>query len=141
MPAFPKTFYLSVKQLTIITKNQAGEVAQITAMLAKLEVNIEDIEIEKSEQQGVITLAVDKYDTALRALRNRGFQAISQDALVIRLVDKPGALAQVAARFSEQAIQLRSMHIIQRHKGFAHVSIVTNNNEKASDLLRDVLVG
>jgi len=76
----------------------------------------------------VITLSVDRYDAALKALREEGFQAITQDALLVRLEDKPGALAKIAVRFQEQAIQLRSMHIIQRRKGHAHVSIVTTDN-------------
>ena len=130
-----------MKQLTIITENRAGEVAEITAMLAALQINIEDIEIEKGEKLGVITLTVDKYDAALRALREAGFQAISQDALVVRLEDRPGALAEIAARFTREAIQLRSMHIIQRKTGHAHVSIVTTDNARAAELLKDVLVG
>ncbi|MGK0190709.1 MAG: hypothetical protein ACI9R3_006539 [Verrucomicrobiales bacterium] len=130
-----------MKQITIITENRAGEVAEISSLLAGLQVNIEDIEIEKGEELGVITLAVDNYDVALRALRDSGFQAISQDALVVRLEDRPGALAEIAARFNKEAIQLRSMHIIQRKTGHAHVSIVTTDNARAATLLRDVLVG
>ena len=130
-----------MKQITIITENRAGEVAEITALLAGLEINIVNIEIEKGEELGVITLAVDKYDAALRALREAGFQAISQDALVVRLEDRPGALAEIAARFKDEAIELRSMHIIQRKTGRAHVSIVTTDNKRASELLEDILVG
>ena len=130
-----------MKQITIITENERGEVAAITTLLAGLEINIEDIEVEKGKELGVITLAVDKYDEALRALRDAGFQAISQDALVVRLEDKPGALAEVATRFQEKSIGMRSMHIIQRRSGFAHVSIVTTDNEQAAELLRDVLAG
>ena len=130
-----------MKQITIITENKAGEVAAISGLLADLNINIEDIEVEKGESLGVITLTVDQYDPALRALREAGFQAISQDALVVRLEDRPGALAEIAARFTDEAIQLRSMHIIQRKTGNAHVSIVTTDNVRAAELLRDVLVG
>lgn len=130
-----------MKQITIITENQSGEVAAITSLLAGLNININDIQVEKGEDQGVITLAVDQYDGALRALREAGFQAISQDALVVRLEDRPGALAEIASRFKDESLQLRSMHIIQRKTGHAHVSIVTTDNERAAELLRDVLVG
>lgn len=129
-----------MKQITIITDNQSGEVAKLTNLLGDLGINIEDIEIEKGEEQGVITLTVDKYDDALKAIRDEGFQAITQDAILVRLEDKPGALAQIATRFAEKDIHLRSMHIIQRRKGFAHVTIVTTDNQKASELLADVLV-
>jgi len=129
-----------MKQITIITENQSGEVARISTLLGDLQINIEKIEVEKGGEHGVITLSVDQYDEALRAIREAGFQAITQDALVVRLEDKPGALARIATRFEEQAIELRSMHIIQRSRGYTHVSIVTTNNEKAAKLLEDVLV-
>ncbi|MDF1814424.1 MAG: ACT domain-containing protein [Verrucomicrobiales bacterium] len=130
-----------MKQITIITENQSGEVATISRLLADLDINIEKFEVEKGEELGVITLTVDKYDAALRAIREAGFQAITQDALLVRLEDKPGALAKIAARFEEKAIGLRSMHIIRRRNGHAHVSIVTTDNEKAGEMLKDVLVG
>lgn len=130
-----------MKQITIITENQSGEIATISTLLAELEINIEDIELEKSEELGVIRLSVDRYDRALRAIREAGFQAITQDALLVRLEDKPGALAKVATRFEEKGIDLRSMHIMQRRRGHAHVSIVTSDNERAAELLGDVLVG
>ena len=129
-----------MKLITIITENQAGEVATITNLLADLHINIEEIEVEKGEELGVITLSVDRYDTALKAIREAGFQAITQDALLVRLEDKPGALAEIASRFEEKAIDLRSIHIIQRRNGRAHVSIVTTNNDRAAGLLKDVIV-
>lgn len=130
-----------MKQITIITENQSGEVAQISTLLGDLDINIDDIEVEKDEEHGVITLTVDKYDEALKAIREAGFQAITQDALLVRLEDKPGALAQIATRFEEKEIDLRSIHIIQRRKGYAHVTIVTTDNEKACEMLKDVIVG
>jgi histidine decarboxylase len=130
-----------MKQIIIITDNQSGDVATISTLLGDLDINIEEIEVEKSEELGVITLSVDRYDAALRAIRQAGFQAITQDALLVRLEDKPGALAKIATRFEEKSIELRSMHIIRRRNGRAHVSIVTTNNEKAAELLNDVIVG
>lgn len=130
-----------MKQITIITDNQSGELAQISSILGDLNININDIEYENDDDHGVITLTVDNYDVALKAMREAGFQAVTQDALLVKIKDQPGALAKVATRFEEKEIVLRSMHIIQRKKGFAHVSIVTNDNAKASQLIKDILVG
>ena len=130
-----------MRQITIITENQSGELTQISSILGDLNINIDDIEYENDDDHGVITLTVDHYDTALKAIREAGFQAVSQDALIVKIEDQPGALAKVATRFQEKSIVLRSMHILQRKKGFAHVTIVTNDNEQAAELLKDILVG
>lgn len=130
-----------MKQLTIIVRNTPGQLADVTQVLAAHDVNIEEIDAERMDELGVITMAVDRYDEALRALSEAGYQAISQDALVIRIEDRPGALARIAARFKDAGINLRSMHIIHRGDGMSLVSIVTSENALAEPLVRDVLVG
>ncbi len=130
-----------MKQLTVITRNVPGQLADITALLADAGINIEDIEADGATEKGVITLTVDRYNLAMEVLSEAGFQAVTDDALVVRLADKPGALAEIALRFKDAALNLRSMHIIQREDGHSLASIVTDDNAKAAELVRDVLVG
>ena len=129
-----------MKQLTVITRDQPDAIPDITAALAEARINIEDIEAEHRARTGVIVLKVDHYDRALRTLKDAGFQAVSQDALVVRLEDQPGSLATVALRFKAANVSLRSMHIIDRGAGYSLVSIVTDDNERAVGLVTDVLV-
>ncbi|MBP7951010.1 MAG: ACT domain-containing protein [Verrucomicrobiales bacterium] len=129
-----------MKQIIVITRDQPGEMAQIAELLAARDINIEDLDADTEGSTAVIHLVVDRYDEALRALRDEGFQAISEDALVIRLEDRPGALAAVARRFSSASINVRSMHIIRRENGAVWVSLVSSDNAAATELVRDVLV-
>ncbi len=39
---------------------------------------------------------VDRYDEALVALRDAGVPAVSEDAIIIRIADEPGALARLS---------------------------------------------
>jgi len=128
-----------MKQLTVLVPNEVGITAQLTACLAERGVNIEEIDIESLEDHGVIVLTVDRYDEALRALSEKGFRAISQDTLLIRLEDKPGALAAIAMRMKEANLDLRSMHILRRDAGGTIASLVASDNAKAAEVLRDVL--
>ncbi len=130
-----------MKEITVIAKNQPGEVAHLANVLAERGINIEDIDAETNGSSGLIHLVVDQYDEALRALRDADFQAITEDALVIKLDDKPGALAKVASRFGAEKINLRSMHIMEREPGqYVIVSLVTENNLLAAELVKDVAV-
>ncbi len=129
-----------MKLITVIARNHPGEVARLADVLAGAGINIEDIDANTNNDIGVIHLVVDSYDAALRTLSQAGFQAISEDALVIRLDDRAGALAQIAGRFTDPQINLRSMHIVRREAGAVLVSIVTNDNTRAADLLGDVLI-
>lgn len=129
-----------MKQLTVLVPNTLGQLAKISEALAAHGVNIEDFDVESHGVDGLISLTVDKYDAALRALRDAGYKAVTQDTLLIRLVDKPGALAAMAVRLKDAGIDLRSMHIIRRAENVSIASLVTDDNRRAADLLKDVLI-
>lgn len=129
-----------MKQLTVLVPNQPGQLARIAEVLAAQSVNIEDFDVESHGADGLISLTVDKYDEAMRALRDAGYRTVTQDTLLIRLEDRPGALAVVAARLKEAGLDLRSMHIIRRTENVSIASLVANDNAKAAVVLKDVLI-
>jgi hypothetical protein len=129
-----------MKQLTVLVPNELGIAAKLTACLAERGINIEEIDIEGVEDHGIVVLSVDRYDEALRVLSNQGFRVITQDTLLVRLEDKPGALAAVAMRLKDAGIDLRSMHILRRDASVTTASLVCSDNTRAAEVLRDVLV-
>ncbi|MFO1482294.1 MAG: ACT domain-containing protein [Verrucomicrobiaceae bacterium] len=129
-----------MKQLTVLVANRIGVTAEIAACLAAHGVNIEEIDIEGVEERGIVVLTVDRYDEALRALSEQGFRVVTQDTLLIRIEDRPGALASIAMRLKDAGLDLRSMHIMHREAGETIASLVASDNAKAAEVLRDVLV-
>ena len=130
-----------MKQLTVLVPNQPGQLAKISEALAARGVNIEDFDVESNGADGLISLTVDQYDAALRALRDAGFRAVTQDTLLIRLEDKPGALAAIAVRLKDAGIDLRSMHIVRRTENVSIATLVTDDNPRSAEILKDVLIG
>ncbi len=131
-----------MKQLTVITSNQPGQLADITSALAERSINVEGIEADGHGRRGVIVLTVSlaAYDQALQTLRQiHGCQVITEDALVVRVEDRPGALAEIATRFKEASVNLRSLHIIQRHDGFSLATLVADDRGAAEALVHDLL--
>ncbi len=130
-----------MKQITIITpSDRPGTLADIAERLAARNVNIIEIDATDDHVHGVILLQAEPYDEALRALAEGGYHAVSEELLVIRIKDEPGALAKVAARFREPKININAMRIIRRDGGWASVILTTSDNERARALLSDCLV-
>ncbi|MBI5724948.1 MAG: ACT domain-containing protein [Planctomycetes bacterium] len=129
-----------MKEIVIVTQNRTGLMADISEALAGAGVNIETLEAEEVHELAVVNLTVDKYDPALLALHNAGFEAVTEDAIVVRIPDEPGGLARVAKRFKDANIDLRSIRILRRHKGFALVALAADRSKEALDLVRDCLV-
>lgn len=129
-----------MKEIVVVTDNRAGLLADISANLAARGINIETIDAEEVHDTAVIQLTVDRYDDALQSLRDAGFHAITEDALLVRLKDEPGALARIAQRFKEAKIDLRSVRFIRREQGFAFVALATDRSDEAKALIREYVV-
>ena len=130
-----------MKEIVIVTQNRAGLLADIAEILARKNINIETFDAEEVHDTAVIELTVNRYDEALQSLRDAGFDAVTEDAILIQLKDEPGALARVAKRFKDASIDLRSVRIVRRQKDSAIVAVATARTEDARALVKDCLVG
>ena len=124
-----------MNRITVLAKNEIGVIADISRALADAGINIETISAEGLEERGTITLTTDAQDAALRKLTNAGFKAVTDESLVLRLPDEPGALAKVAERFKQAGVNIQSLHILERKAGFTIVALAAEDREKAANLV------
>jgi hypothetical protein len=130
-----------MKQISIIAPNRLGVVTDITEVLAGADINIESLDAEQVGEYTVVVLNVDFYDKALQILRRfSDMRIVTEDAILVKLKDEPGALAMIARRFTDAGIGLRSVRFIERDDDFALVAISTDRTEAALALVADVLV-
>lgn len=129
-----------MKQIIILAPNRPGVVADLSEALGEAGVNIEQLDAEGAVENGTILLMVDHYDKALRALQEAGFRAVTEDALVLKLHDEPGALAKVARRLGDAQINIRSLRIAHHLGDSVLVTLVTDREGEARELLHDCLV-
>lgn len=128
-----------MKQITIVAKEHDGLTADIAAVLGEHGINIESLDAEALEGMGVVTLTVNHYNRALHALNDAGWDAVTEDAFVLRVRDQPGALARVAKRFKDAGVHVRSIRIIQNEGGWGMVAVSAEPVEKARKLVKDNL--
>jgi hypothetical protein len=124
-----------MERIIIIVRDEVGVIAGVTRALADQDVNIESLDTERAGEQGIITLTTDDTDRALRALKEAEFRAVTDDSLVFRLPDEPGALARVAERFKAAGVNIQSLHILDRRAGQAVVALSAQDREEARKLL------
>ena len=129
-----------VDRIVIMAKNEVGVIADITRVLAEVGINVETLNIEPGGDQGVVVLTVDNTDHALSVLNQAGYKAVSDDALVLRLRDEPGALAGVADSLKQAGVNIQSMHILNRQDGYAMIALTADDREKAQAAIDDALI-
>ena len=130
---------LDMKEITIVVENRPGVVAEISELLARKGINIESITVDTAGNIGIIILMVDRCDLAMALLRDAGYEALANDALVVQLRDEPGALAEVSRRLRDAGINIRSIRVIRRGEGDSLVAISTNRQEESAELVREWL--
>ena len=130
-----------MNRIIIVAKNEVGVLADISQALADAGINIETISAEGLAEQGVITLTTDSHDDALRVLMDAGYKAVSDDSLILRLPDEPGALAKVAGRFKDAGVNIQSLHIVERQGDHTIVALAAEDRAQAESLVdKDTLV-
>ena len=124
-----------MNRIIVMARNEIGVISDISMALANEGINIETISAEGLDEKGIITLTTDAYDDALRALTDAGFKTVSDDSLVLRLPDEPGALAKVAERFKHAGVNIQSLHIVERRGGHTIVALSADDRAKAETLV------
>lgn len=129
-----------MKEITIITSNREGLLAEVTGVLEQASINIEAIDATVIDEVGRIDLVVSDYDSALDALHAADMHPVTEDAVVIRLRDEPGALAAVARRFADAKINLRGILSLHRAQGWTFVALGVDRTPQVMELIADVAV-
>ena len=126
-----------MKRIIVSVQNQVGDIANATKLLADEGINIVSLNSEDRGESGliIITTAEDDHQRSLQIFADAGFRAISDDYVVVRIVDEPGALAKVAGRFQQHGLNILSLHIVNRTAGYTTVSISSDDNAKARELI------
>lgn len=126
-----------MKRIIIGTENQIGVIADISKVLADGDINIETLDAESTGDDGIVILTTNDPDRALHALTAAGYRAVSDEALILKLKDEPGALAKIAEKFKQSDLNIRSIHIINRQAGYSMVALTTDDRDKAQTLIDD----
>jgi hypothetical protein len=127
-------------RVTVVTRDRPGLIAEVSELLCARGVNISAMVGQVFGGDAVLQLDVPEQDAALTALTSAGFQAVSDDVLLLRLTDEPGALAKISRRLADAQISIRGINMVQRGGGYAIVGTSTDDNARARELLAADLV-
>ena len=129
-----------MKLISIVTESRDGVTAEIAALLGENDINIESLDAEEANGTDVVTLSVDHYNRALQVLRDAGWNAVSEDAMLMRVRDEPGALARVAKRFLDSGVTVHSIRIVHHAGDWGVIAVSADPIEDARALVKDNLL-
>ncbi len=122
-----------MQRVMVSVQNQIGDIAKVAKLMADAGINIVSINSEERDESGliIITTADEDHHRTLRVFADAGYKAVSDEYLVVRIKDEPGALAKIAGKFRQSNINILSIHIVNTASGYTTVALSADDNEKA----------
>jgi len=131
---------MTMKTLTIVSKDKVGLLADISYVLSKSKVNIESIGADAIGESAIITLALSDAAKGKSALEAASYEVQEIDAVVVKMPDEPGALNDLAAKLSKEGISIKNMRTVSRGAGSAILALSVDKPKRTMALLSDQLV-
>ena len=126
-----------MNELTVITKDHVGLLAEVSELLGKKKINIESLHADASRGTAILRLYTESPAKAKAALKGAGFEVMDSAILVIRVDDKPGKLARVARILSDNGINMKNLYLLKQDKSEKLFAIETTDNDAARKALKD----
>ena len=122
-------------QLTVTAESKPGALAKICDAIAKAGVNIIAVCAPESAERGKIRLVVSDLAKAKGALTAAKIRCGEEPALLLSMDDRPGALAEVAARLATAKVNIKCAYATTTGGGRAQVVLAVTNPDKAERAL------
>ena len=120
-----------IKQISTFLENTAGRLADVTALLAKANINLRAMSIADTTDFGILRMVADRPDDAVLALKAAGFTAKVTDVIAVGVEDTPGQLARITALFQEKGISIEYLYASLEHRANHAVIVVKVDDVKA----------
>jgi hypothetical protein len=129
------------RELRIETRNQAGVMAEIAALMADHNVNIDNFCAYNSGEKSIVNLLVNDNATARRALEDRGYRVEEREVVLLILWNRPGALSIVAGKIRDSGINLQSVYGTSTPGGErSAIVFLSEDNARASEIFDDMVL-
>ena len=95
----------------VILEDTPGALVRLGGVLGDARVNIEAIQGLSREGKGFVQFVPNDPDQAARALEAAGIPYTKREVLIVRILDEPGTLGDVALVMSQAGINIDSMYV------------------------------
>ncbi len=127
---------MSVHQISIFLENRAGQLAEVTKLLADNAIDMRAISIAETKDYGVARLIVDDTDKATEVLLAAGCIISKTPVTVVVVPDQAGGLAPILDTVAEGKLDVEYMYALFTHKeGKAYMVFRVSDEEKFAALL------
>ena len=127
---------MNIHQISVFLENRAGQLAEITGLLAKEHVDIRAISIAETADYGLARMIVDASYKASQILLQHGDILSMTPVWAVEVPDRPAGLAELLAILADAHVDVEYMYSLFTNKdGHAYMVLRISDEPKFLDAL------
>ena len=129
---------MNILQISVFLENRAGQLAEITRLLAQEGVDIRALSIAETSDYGLARMIVSNANQASSVLLHHGDILSMTPVYAVEVPDAPGGLSGLLALLAENDLDVEYMYSLFAHaEGKACMVLKVNNEPKFLSVLGD----
>ena len=127
---------MKIKQISLFLENRAGQLLEITNILAENGINMKALNIAETSDYGVLRLIVDDADKTSAVLKDNGMIVITSTVSAVAVPDRMGGLNELLEVISKSDISIEYMYSAFGQKdGVAYMIFKVDDIDKFEETL------
>ncbi len=103
---------MSLKQISVFLENRAGQLAEITSLLARNDIDLRALHISETADYGVLRLIAKEWERAEEILRAEDIPVSTSDVISVSVPDRPGGLSSLLTVLSDAGVSVSYMYSV-----------------------------
>lgn len=129
---------MSLKQVSVFLENRAGQLAEVTELLAKNGIDLQALHISETADYGVLRLIASDWQLAEKTLREANIPVSTSDVILASVPDAPGGLSSLLKVLADRDIDFSYMYsVFGRTEGTANMILKVADIDAVEKLLSE----
>ena len=122
---------MNIHQISVFLENRAGQLAEITDLLASNGINLRAISIAETADYGLVRLIVDDYKQAADILKAHGDMISVNKVWAVAVPDEPAGLAKLLQVLAASQVNVAYMYSLFTHGSGCAYMVLRISDEDA----------
>ena len=123
-----------MQEFNVSLTDKPGELAAVASAVGDQGINILGC-VGMGRSTASVTMVTDDEEATTRVLKELGRDFDVNELILTTLSNKPGALAEMATKLSDEGINIISFYIMKMEMDAADVALTTDNPSKTKEIL------
>ena len=123
-----------MQEFNVSLADKPGELAEVASAVGDQGINILGC-VGMGRSTASVTMVTDDEEATTRVLKEMGRDFDVNELILTTLSNKPGALAEMATKLSDEGINIISFYIMKMEMDAADVALTTDNPSETKEIL------